>query len=64
MPESEELTIETMRVLAKQAGLSLTDEELREVLPGVVRNIERAKALEKWVAQETELPTASLAPRS
>jgi hypothetical protein len=64
MPESEELTIETMRVLAKQSGLSLTDEELREVLPGVVRNIERAKALEKWVAKETELPTASLAPRS
>ena len=64
MPDDEALTIETMRVLATQAGLVLTDEELREVMPGVARNRERAKALEKWVSQEVEPATGSLVNRS
>jgi hypothetical protein len=64
MPDNEEQTIETMRVLATQAGLNLSDEELREVMPGVVRNLERAKALEKWVSPETVPSTGSLVPRS
>ncbi len=61
MPGDEALTIETMRDLAQQAGLALTDEELRDVMPGVARNRARAKLLEKWVTQDVEPATAALA---
>ena len=64
MPEEEELNLETMRVLATQAGLTLTDEELRAVMPGVVRNLGRSTALQKWVAPAVEPSTTTLVPRS
>jgi hypothetical protein len=60
MPDDEGLTIETMRELAEQAGLALSDEELHDVMPGVARNRARAKALEKWVVQDVEPATGSL----
>lgn len=60
MPDDEALTIETMWVLAQQAGLALSDEELRDLMPGVARNRERAKVLEKWVSQDVEMAPASL----
>ena len=49
MPDDKPLTIETMRVLAQQAGLALSDEQLQEIMPGVARNRERAKTLEKFL---------------
>ena len=60
----EELTLDTLKTLAMHAGLDLTDDELRDVMPGVVRNRERARALERWVTPEVELPTVSPVPQS
>ena len=60
MPGDEPLTIETMRLLAHQAGLALSDAELTDVMAGVGRNRERAKTLEKWVTQAVEPATGSL----
>jgi hypothetical protein len=52
--QDEELTIETLRPLARRAGLQLTDEELAAVLPGVKRNIEYAAVSRKWASRNTE----------
>ena len=64
MPEERELSIEIMRVLARQAEVQLTDEELQELMPAVMRNLQRAGALKKWVDPEVEPPVNSLVPRS
>lgn len=55
-------TVHTLRVLASQAGLELTDEELIDVLPGVMRNLAMAKTVRKWAAASVEPPTASPTP--
>jgi hypothetical protein len=53
-------SIEVIRQLAQQAGLNLSDEKLKELMPGIGRNLERAQRLEKWVSQDVEPATGSL----
>ena len=57
-------SIEVIRGLAQQAGLTLSDEELNELMPGIARNRERAQRLEKWVSQDVEPATGSLVKTS
>lgn len=58
-----EPTIETLRILAKQAGLDMTDAELEAVTPGVRRNLAMSETVRKWAALGTEPATATLKPK-
>ncbi len=63
-PTSEEMTIETLRELANRTGLEIPDDELADMMPGVLRNLAMAKAVRKWADASVEPSTALLAPRS
>jgi len=52
--QEDEVTVDTLRPLAKRAGLQLTDEDLETVLPGVKRNIAAAAVVRKWAERTTE----------
>jgi hypothetical protein len=58
-----ELTIESLRILAKQAGLDLSEEELRRLLPGVNRSKRQAAELRDLIATSDEPATRYGAPR-
>ncbi len=60
----EELTLDTLRELEARTGLEIPDDELADMIPGVMRNLAMAKALRKWADASVEPATASLAPRS
>lgn len=55
-------TIETLRPLAVQTGLELSDDDLTAVLAGVTRNIEMAVVVRKWAALSVEPQTGALKP--
>ncbi len=63
-PTSEEMTLDTLRGLANRTGLEIPDDELADMMPGVLRNLAMAKAVRKWADAGVEPSTASLAPRS
>jgi hypothetical protein len=54
MTAEDEVTVDTLRPLARRAGLQLTDEQLEAVLPGVRRNIAAAAVVRKWGDRTTE----------
>ena len=64
MPDKEKKAIKKLRVVARRAGLDMTDEELKAVLPGVERNRLMAKTVREWVDAGIEPATASLTPRA
>ena len=47
---AEDLTFDALRVLAKRAGLNLSDEELQRLLPVVNRSRNQALALRELVS--------------
>lgn len=53
-----ELTIENLGAMAELAGLKLSADELRRLLPGVNRAKKQAAELREWVAAGDE-PAAS-----
>ena len=64
MADSDELTVESLQVLARQVGLNLTDAEASEALNGVARNREFARALRALVRPETEPNVIFHAPQT
>ena len=51
---AEDLTFDALRVLAKRAGLNLSDEELQRLLPVVNRSRNQALALRELVSDAIE----------
>ena len=54
MAARDELDVESLRMLAENAGLSLTEEEAAELLTGVKRNIQMADVARRVISPETE----------
>jgi hypothetical protein len=59
---AKELTIEDLRVMADLAGLSLSDDELQRLLPGVNRARRQVAALRAIVAPGDEPAGVFIAP--
>jgi hypothetical protein len=51
---AEELSIESLRAMAKQAGLRLADDELQRLLPGVNRAKRQAAELRELIGPDDE----------
>jgi hypothetical protein len=51
---AKELTIEGLRIMADLAGLTLSDDDLQRLLPGVNRSQQQIAALRTIVALEDE----------
>jgi hypothetical protein len=51
---AEEVTLEQLRVMAAQAGLSLSDEELQHLLPGVNRAFKQVRDLRGLLSDSDE----------
>jgi len=51
---SDELTLDELRFLAQRAGLRLTEDELKRLLPGVVRARRQAAALRALIGVDDE----------
>jgi len=51
---ADEMTIEKIRALAREAGLNLPDEELQHLLPGVVRAKKQAADLRQLIDVDDE----------
>jgi len=58
----EELTLDDLRDRARSAGLKLSDDELKRLLPGVNRSKKQAAELRALFAPETE-PAGIFKPR-
>lgn len=56
----DELTVEVLRTLARQAGLALEEDDLTAVLPGVRRNLESAAAVRRWASLTVEPQVGNL----
>ena len=60
---AKKLTIENLRVMADLAGLKLSDDELRRLLPGVQRSKKQSAELRELVVAGNEpAPTFSVPP--
>jgi Ca2+-binding EF-hand superfamily protein len=57
---ADEMTIEEIRALAREAGLNLPDEELQRLLPGVARSKKQAVDLRRLIGVDDE-PAAAFA---
>jgi hypothetical protein len=51
---AKEMSIEDLRVSAKQSDLDLSDEELQRLLPGVNRAKSQAAELRQWIGPNDE----------
>jgi hypothetical protein len=49
-----EITLDELRVRAERAGVELTEEELKQLLPGVNRAYRQARELRELVSQTDE----------
>lgn len=54
-----EITLDDLSLMAQRAGVKLTDEELRRLLPGINRSSKQAAELRALITLETE-PAANL----
>lgn len=63
----KEITLEDLRIMAQRAGLSLADDELRSLLPGVNRSKKQAAELRALISLEIEpagtFRAASVSPK-
>jgi len=57
---ADEINIEEIRALAREAGLNLPDEELQRLLPGVARAKKQAADLRRLIGVDDE-PAATFA---
>ena len=57
---ADEINIEEIRALAREAGLNLPDEELQRLLPGVARSKKQAADLRRLIGVDDE-PAAAFA---
>ena len=51
---AQEIELENLRMIARQAGLGLEDDELQRLLPGVNRARKQAAELRQWVGNTDE----------
>jgi len=51
---AEELTLENLKSMAERRGLQLADDELKRLLPGVIRARQQAAELRERVARQDE----------
>ena len=51
---AEELTLENLKTMAERRGLSLREDELQRLLPGVIRARRQAAELREIVTREDE----------
>ena len=51
---AEELTLENLKTMAERRGLRLAEDELKGLLPGVIRARKQAAELRELVAREDE----------
>ncbi len=51
---AEALTVENLKTIAAQRGLKLTDEELQNLLPGVIRSRQQAAELRELLTLRDE----------
>jgi hypothetical protein len=58
----QELTLDDLRTIARQAGLKLTDEELQGLLPGVNRSKKQVAELRALISLESEPAGTFAAP--
>ena len=63
MTSSDEPTVESLRLIAANSGLPLTEAEAAELLNGVKRNQEMAQALRDLLSPEVEPSPIFSAPR-
>jgi hypothetical protein len=49
-----EITLDDLSLMAQRAGVKLTDEELRRLLPGINRSSKQAAELRALITLETE----------
>ena len=59
----QELTLDDLRTIARQAGLKLTDEELQGLLPGVHRSKKQVAELRELISLENEPAGIFAAPK-
>ena len=59
----QELTLDDLRTMARQAGLKLTDEELQGLLPGVHRSKKQVAELRGLISRESEPAGIFAAPQ-
>jgi hypothetical protein len=50
----QEITIDRLREMAERAGLKLSEDELRRLLPGVIRSKKQAAELRELLAAADE----------
>jgi len=58
---NDQITLDELRNMARQAGLKLSDDELQRLLPGINRSRKQVAELRAIVSLETE-PAISFKP--
>lgn len=62
-PEPEPAAVETLQALAARAGLTLTDDEVKQMQVGAGRNMAMGAAVRSWLSDTLEpAPVFSAAP--